>query len=87
MPKQTLRNPLEPIRVPDGTLRHVGSYKHKGHVLCIMRLPEKLDPNDDGPLLWQDPMDQTFDVTDVKLQPMKVPSGAIFYHEYKYGAD
>lgn len=80
-----MRAPLAPLRVPDGTLRHVGSYMHKGRVLMIMRLPFAIDPNDDGHLLWQDPMDQLFHCEVVKREPMKIPSGEIFYLDYKYG--
>jgi len=74
-----------PLKLPPGTLRHVGSFKHKDRVLMIMRLPVELDPNDDAPLLWEDPMDQMFHCEVVKLQPMKIPSASIFYLDYKYG--
>jgi hypothetical protein len=74
-----------PLRLPPGTLRHVGSFKHKGRVLMIMRLPVALDPNDDMPLLWEDPMDQLFHCEVVEIKPMKMPSGLIFYQNYVYG--
>lgn len=79
------RTPLAPIRVPEGTLRHVGCYKHKDRVLSIMRLPLELDPEEKCPPLWEDPMDQMFYCEVVKIEPLPVPSGSIFYMDYHYG--
>jgi len=30
-------------------------------------------------------MDQTFDIGEVKVEPMKMPSAGVFYLDYKYG--
>ena len=77
---------LKPLNLPANFLRHVGSFKHTdGRILKIMRWPVHLDPNDDGPLAWQDPMDRLFNVAEVILKPMTIPTGGIFYMDYKYG--
>jgi hypothetical protein len=73
------------MKVPDGTLRHVGSFKGRdGRILQIMRWPEALDPNDDLDVAWEQEA-PLFDIGEVKVMPMKIPSGLIFYQDYTYG--
>lgn len=75
--------PLAPLRAPPGTLRQVGSYKKGDRVLQIMRY--SFDTTDDGPLFWEDPMDQTFTVEILKKEPLPIPKASIFFMDYKYG--
>lgn len=60
----------------------MGSYKRAdGRVLKVMRMfhPE------DGPLVFEQRLDQLIHCEVTKVEPMKIPSGLIFYQEYKYG--
>jgi hypothetical protein len=68
--------------VPEGALFHVGSWKRSdGRVLKVMRMfhPE------DGPLLFEQRMDQLIECEITEVKPMTIPSASIFYQEYKYG--
>lgn len=79
--------PFAPMRLPPNTLRHVGSFKKSdGSVGKIMRLPAEIDPTDNGPLAWEQEMPLfDIDVSSIKVQPMPVPSGAIFYQDFGFG--
>jgi hypothetical protein len=84
-----MRNPFEfnPVRLPPGSLRHVGSYKGRdGKVLKIMRYPTAWDPNDDGPVGWEQDW-SPLPMGEIKREPMKVPTGGLFYLDYKYEKD
>ena len=76
------RGPFAPLRVGEGALHHVGSYKRAdGTILKVMRAfhPEE------GPLCFEQRMDQLIKCEITEIKPMKIPSSLIFYQEYKYG--
>ena len=79
---------FKPIKFqPEMTIR-VGSFKSPDErVLGIYRLRLHPDP-ENGPLLWELEEQGTFkvDASMIKVEPMPVPEGGIFYFEYKYGS-
>jgi hypothetical protein len=72
------------MRLSPGQLRHVGSFRKKdGSIGVIMRWPAVLDPDDNGPLAWEEePV--LFKIGEVQIKPMEIPTGGIFYANFEY---
>ncbi len=72
-----------PIRLPAEAFEELEPIRREadGRSLRRMRL-KALGPN--GPILTEDPMDQLFDIAEIEVQPMPIPSGGIFYLPFDF---
>jgi hypothetical protein len=68
----------QPISIPAEAFEELEPIRREsdGRLLRRMRL-KALGP--EGPILTEDPMDQLFDIGEIKVEPLPMPSAAIFY--------
>jgi len=76
---------LGPIRIPqdvwDREFDEIEPIYRDSNGRKLKRYRHKLT----GVVCTEQPMDQTFDIGEVKVQPMKAPVGGIFYMDFTYG--